>query len=66
MMSIWLTTGQMIDQLEIGETAVSNDGMWKAAWKVEDKTLNFTDKFDDVYESVELKDKNRLWKINKK
>jgi hypothetical protein len=56
----------MIDQLELGETAVSNDGTWKAAWKAEDKTLNFTDKFDDVYESVELKDKNRLWKINKK
>ncbi|MEH7116101.1 hypothetical protein V7128_01580 [Neobacillus vireti] len=65
-MPIWLTTGQMIDLLEVGETAISNDGNWKAAWKEENKTLNFTDKFNDVYDSVELKDKNRLWKINKK
>jgi malonyl CoA-acyl carrier protein transacylase len=48
-MSEWITVGQMIDQLEVGETAVSNDGIWTVKWNDDDKTLKFTDNFDDEY-----------------
>ena len=65
-MSEWLTIGQMIDQLELEETAVSNDGIWTVKWNDDDKTLKFTDNFDDEYNSVEIQDKERLWKINRK
>jgi hypothetical protein len=65
-MSEWLTIGQMIDQLELEETAVSNDNIWKVEWNDDDKTLKFTDNFDDEYTSVEIYDKERLWKINRK
>jgi hypothetical protein len=63
-MSEWLTIGQMIDQLELEKTAVSNDGIWTVKWNDDDKTLKFTDNFDDEYNSVEIYDKERLWKIN--
>jgi malonyl CoA-acyl carrier protein transacylase len=65
-MSEWLTVGQMIDKLEVGEIAVSDDGIWKVEWNDDDKTLKFTDHFDDEYTSIEIQDKERLWKINRK
>jgi heme oxygenase len=65
-MSEWLTIGQMIDKLEVEEAAVSNDGIWTVKWNDDDKTLKFIDNFDDEYNSVEIYDKERLWKINRK
>jgi hypothetical protein len=62
-MSEWLTIGQMIDQLELEETAVSNDGIWKVKWNDDDKTLKFTDHFDDEYTLLKYRIKKDYGKL---
>lgn len=64
-MSEWLTTGQMIDKLKVGEVAESNDHL--TAWYNEMKALKFkteegVESYKFVIDEMDYK-KERKWRI---
>lgn len=63
-----LTTGEMIDKLELGEVAEDKGKVMKAYWEFDDdwntEILKFVvDNDNGVYNFVQIEDKNRKWHI---
>jgi hypothetical protein len=60
-MGDYLTTGQMIDQLQEGEIAKSTDGEYEAYWDM--GRLKFRDKYGDTQERIIKSNQERRWRI---
>ncbi|WP_313429608.1 hypothetical protein [Siminovitchia terrae] len=62
-MSEWLTTGQMVDRLQVGEVAESDDGKLTAKWNEYDKIVFNNTSNGGGRNSLHLYDLGRRWRI---